>query len=365
MPPATAGSPALTGGEPAGPVPPAPAAREPSPGVRQATEIRDQLRALDPMVKSEIHLLATSPASMTYLVEHTSLLRRAAEGDTQAAREIIEHLPEGSSLRSMLNLSGIAALLGQGESVEQELRAQLLANAQSLREAADRLESAEVRFAVRLIGKIPIRLDRVLRDFEAGRISPTLVGHLIDGAPTANDVITLFRYLRDQGGGTFEIDMQQPEIQEAIARLGIPSHVHIENVERVILGPGDRITFRMKNELLVDAGPLSVNVGRELTAHLSILLDPKNSSLTAKMSPGKAFGMVFVGLRLQLTGVRWLDVLLDVLIKIILSPLLLIVAIVAAATGGASINLRDDEHGTRATARVLGIKVVDRRIAET
>ncbi len=311
-------------------------------------------RTLDTLPHAFLPLVADE-AFATWIAAHPEVIHGMLEGPDRfaALAAFGEHLPSSSELKSLIVLVPVLrAMLGDDAALD-TVRPLLEENRQALEAMQHTLSDPNLRATLAISSEIGLPITRLLGDVASGvALPPATLARLVDNRPTAADLAVIMDYLGKAGGGAkpVTIEKRKAELQRILGLFPVPKSARIEAITGMTLGPKDRIRVELSGTL-AKVGPIALNL-KSLEGQVK--LDPKRGSVVIDADFGSVFRAVFVDAKFAPTKNEGFNTFLDILLKILLAPFLLIIALIGEI-GGMEVRLDDVGGQPRFRLRVAGI----------
>jgi len=294
------------------------------------------------------------PKFARYVMGNAERLALAAGGDPSAVRELIDALPAGPFKTEQQQVAkGLSATATDDSFAESPLGI----GASGLGLMAGVFTHELVQPAIGLATKSSVRLGTLLGRIREGALTPELADRLLAGNVRPPDVGALLRLLRDSSAnGKVVVDAQGPEFKALTADIAWPPMIDIGSVTEIEVGPGDTLKLRFNGKPFVPGAKLDLDFGRELSLSINAL---EQAPARLEVSPrfGTALEFAFAGWHIKPTGTHWLDVAIDLLLKVLLSPLLLVLGLVGEISGAKYVWQDDGDAGAKMWLQALGQNV--------
>ncbi len=297
-------------------------------------------------MRESLYGLLNDAGFARFLLDNPAILERAGGFELAALSELASHMPEGSPLREELELvvtaAGGASLLqalgiGSGpEGLARRFGVNLRALRMQLRQVSGALRAlgrdAAVRAAIDVALESGVRPGELLRAIEDGSVAPGTLKRLLAARPTAGDVLTIMRVLRDSTSHRIlSIDLTSAAARTISVRLGIP----VGAFTRMTFGPGDTLQVKTGSADVLQSAHLPTLLA-DATLHFDISeLERNGVRLSTQIAYGTALKALFTE---SLTGSAALDVLLRTFMVLLLPLTLLFVAL---SSRRADVDIRD------------------------
>ena len=197
---------------------------------------------------------------------------------------------------------------------------------------ATALESNDqLRNGLLLAVELDLPLGEVLTDVRTGRLKEDMLVRFMDGRPKACDLAGIFLYLREKAGGELVLDGTSPTFRAIMDTLPIDERINTDAIEQIHIAADNTIRVKFsESEPLVASYLYDLGLGPELIIDVEANANEGEGAfiLSPRLPQGTGLKAVFFDLHLHLSGLATLDHVIDILLKVVFSPVLLIAALV-------------------------------------
>ena len=279
--------------------------------------VRETLNGLPEMVRRQARIILDNNGLMKALVRDPSILRGLGKG-TPEAMTVVRGQMDNFVNRAALEGAYWTGLLSQVEKPLDELATNLETNDQ-------------LRNGLLLAVELDLPLGEVLTDVRTGRLNEDMLVRFMDGKPKACDLAGIFLYLREKAGGELILDGTSPTFRAIMDTLPIDERINTDAIEQIHIAADNTIRVKFsESEPLVASYLYDLGLGSELI--IDVDANPNEGEgafiLSPRLPQGTGLKAVFFDLHLHLSGLVTLDQVIDLLLKVIFSPVLLIAALV-------------------------------------
>ena len=300
-------------------------------------QVRETLNNLPELVRRQARMILDNQGLMTALVSNPDTIRGIGKSDPDAMTVV---RAEMSSFINRAALEGAywTGLLSQAE--------------EPLAQLAETLETNDqARFGLLLATELDLPLGEVLTDVRTGKLDEAMLARLMDGKPKACDLAAVFLYLREKAGGELVLDGTSPTFRGLLDTLPIHENVNTDAIEQIKIARDDTIRLKLStSEPLIAGTTFDLSLGAELVIDVQADATAQNGKfiLSPRLPQGTGLKAVFIDLHLHLSGQGTLDQIIELLLKIILSPVLLVAGIMVDAQDKTYAVIDDQPVGTQA-----------------
>ena len=285
------------------------------------TEARKTLNDLPELVRRQAKLILDNQGLMKALLKNPDTLRGIGKSDPEAmavARAEMQSLVN----RAALEGAYWTGLLSRAEKPLDDLALTFETNDQA-------------RLGLLLATELDLPLGEVLSDVRTGVLNEDMLARLMEGTPKACDLASVFLYLREKAGGELILDGTSPTFRALMDTLPINPRVNTDAIEEIRIARDDTIRIKLsESEPLIAGSTFDLGIGSELV--LDVEANPTEGRgafiLSPRLPQGTGLKAMFVNLHLHFSGNGTLDQIIEILLKILLSPVLLIAGIAVDAT---------------------------------
>lgn len=281
------------------------------------SNLRETLNGLPEMVRRQARIVLDNNGLMKALIEDPSVLRGLGEGTPEAMAVV------RGEMNNFVNRAALEGAYWTG----------MLAQAQeALGNLANTLETNDqARNGLLLAIEQDFPLGEVLADVRTGKLQEEMLVRFMNGEPKACDLASIFLYMRDKAGGEIFLDGKSPTFRAILDTLPIDERVNTDAIKQIHITNDNTIRVQLsKSEPLVASAFYDLGLGSELV--LDVEANPVEGEgafiLSPRLPQGSGLKAVFFDLHLHLSGNGTFDHMIEVLLKIIFSPLLLVAALV-------------------------------------
>ncbi len=292
---------------------------------RQLVELRNHLRRADPQIMEGVIAALNDPNFVRFVLANPEVLERAGAGDTAAIAQLASHLPAGPLQSLLATGSAVGGIIDAipGGSILTSALGSAAAQASGFGPAAQLLAQALrdplVNSALTVALDSGIKIGDLVRDVRDGKFPLLPLARIADGQGTGADVVAVLRDLRDRAGGRLTLDGTDPAVRQLLDHV-VPSYINAGAVREITVGPGDQVKVRFDGDAITLADGTGYGAGREITMSFDELAKG-GEGMRIEGEFGDAFEALFVDWKP--TG----NDIIDIIIKILLAPFLLLAAL--------------------------------------
>lgn len=286
-------------------------------GRETVTQFKDALNNIPSFLESRAMGILDNEALMTLIIKNPRILDHAAEGDAQAIEAVKATMADGVN-RFVFGVASYTGLLELGSRTLEDL-AQVL-------ETNPALSSA---LLVVLDAGVP--MGSVLKDIRDNNVDEEILIRLADGQPRASDLVYFYGYLKEKAGGEILIDVHLNAFRTLLKEMKVDSRLNVDAISQVHITRDNQLKVHLKpDEALIKIAGIEVRPGESIVLDIDALGvgDDSTLELHAHTAFGKGWRACFKDWSIHPTGNSVFDRIGDLLVKIILSPILLILAAV-------------------------------------
>lgn len=281
------------------------------------SSLRETLNGLPEMVRRQARIILDNKSLMKAMVEDPTVLRGLGKG-TPEAMAIVRGEMDNFVNRAALEGAYWTGVLSQAEKPLDDLATTLETNDQ-------------VRYGLLLAIEQGFPLGEVLTDVRTGALKEETLVRLMNGEPKPCDLASVFLYIREKAGGELLLDGTSPTFRAIMDTLPIDERVNTDAIESIRFASDD--TIRIK---LSESEPLVTSTIYDLGLGSQLILDVEANSvegegafiLSPRLAPGSGLKAVFFDLHLHLSGNGTFDQFIEILLKVIFSPVLFVAGLV-------------------------------------
>ena len=288
----------------------------PVPGIKQVQDLKSSLNKIPNFAWTQIENLLNNREALQVILDKphyaTELTERTPEA-VQAFREAMD----GFVQRGAFEVAVFTGAIGSAGEAMKSLETFLN-------------EQPTARYGLQLGLGNDVSLGQIVSDVRDGTLDEAMLGRFIDGNPTRGDLAVMLTYVREQAGGTMHFDGKSDAMKGFFKSLELPSALHWEHVQSIDV-TADKISIAFdESKPLLQKNIFDVNLGSPLEIEMTV--DPeKGIALKPKLEGDWALDIIFLKTHLNVTGNALMDTLLELLMKLLLSPVLLVAGLTAEA----------------------------------
>lgn len=285
-------------------------------GLKQIEELKSSLNKIPNFAWTQIENLLNNREALQLILDRpqyaTELTERTPEA-VQAFREAMD----GFVQRGALEVAVFTGAIGSAGEAMKSLETFLT-------------EQPTARYGLKLGLGNDVSLGKIISDVRDGTLDEAMLGRFIDGNPTKGDLAVMLTYVREQAGGSLHFDGKSDAMKGFFESLELPSALHWEHVQSIDV-TADKISIAFdESKPLLQKNIFDVNLGSPL--EIEMMVDPDEGiALKPKLEGDWALDIIFLKTHLNVTGNALMDTLLELLMKLVLSPVLLVAGLTAEA----------------------------------
>lgn len=281
------------------------------------SSLRETLNGLPEMVRRQARIILDNNGLMKSLVEDPSVLRGLGKGKPEAMA-VVRGEMDNFVNRAALEGAYWTGMLSQAEKPLDDLATTLETNDQA-------------RYGLLLAIEQDFPLGEVLTDVRTGTLKEDTLVRLMNGEPKPCDLASVFLYMREKAGGELLLDGTSPTFRAILDTLPIDERVNTDAIESIRFASDDTIRIKLsESEPLVASAIYDLGLGSQLI--FDVEANPVEGEgafiLSPRFPPGSGLKAVFFDLHLHLSGNGTFDHIIEILLKIIFSPVLFVAGLV-------------------------------------